>query len=69
MPITQTGNPESVASPGVFVDAKIEYDYPAGLDLHPDSKLHEKLVDMILRHAQESNAVMSRRHSSWMYGV
>lgn len=65
MPIVQQGSIEGQQTAGIFTDGKISYEYPEGLNLHPDSTLHKKLKSKILRMSRESNAVMSRRHDSW----
>lgn len=43
----------------------LEYDYPEGIDLHPNSKLHKRLKNMILERARESANLMSTRFESW----
>lgn len=42
-----------------------EYKYPYGLDLKPGSTLHNKLVTKLIRAADDSFSVMSRRHKVW----
>lgn len=42
-----------------------DYKYPEGLDLRPQSKLHKKIKDEILRRARDSANTMSTRHPSW----
>jgi hypothetical protein len=42
-----------------------DYDYPEGLDLKPGSKMHDKLVDMVMKRAQESSRNMENRYDSW----
>jgi len=44
---------------------KIDYDYPEGLDLSPNSKLHKKLRNFIWERASHSASVMTKRHKSW----
>lgn len=44
-----------------------EYQYPEGLDLHPQSEFHAKLLDRLLGMAQESKSAMSSRYTSWNY--
>lgn len=44
-----------------------DYDYPDGLDLRPDSKLSNRIVDEVLARAREAYDVVSERHSSWLH--
>ena len=41
------------------------YSYPDGLNLHPMSPLHKKIVDEVNERARRSHEAMSNRHSSW----
>lgn len=43
----------------------VSYDYAPGIDLRPDSKLHRKVIDCIVRQAEDSYTQMSKRHSVW----
>lgn len=63
MPIIQQGNIQQRDTPKITKD--FEYEYPDGLDLHPNSDLHKKLKNMILERAQESASHMSQRFDSW----
>jgi len=62
MPSIVIGN---MNSPVGSFDERFEYDYPEGLDLRPDSKLHKKLRDMIQERALNSATKMSGRHGNW----
>lgn len=44
---------------------KYDYKYPMGLDLRPWSKLHMKLIDLLMRRARESAEIISQRFDSW----
>ena len=46
-------------------DLDYEDKYPKGINLHPNSKLHKKLKNMILERARESANLMSTRFESW----
>jgi len=48
-----------------FSDVSYDYEYPDGLDLKPGSKLHDKLRDEVIQRANEANAAVSNRYSSW----
>ena len=41
------------------------YKYPLGMNLKPGSPLHQKILDKVCRMADDSYAVMSKRHSTW----
>jgi hypothetical protein len=41
------------------------YTYPFGLDLKPGSELHNKILQKLIRFADESSSVMSKRWNSW----
>ena len=42
-----------------------DYEYPEGLDLKPGSKVHDDLVEMVMKRAQESRHNMEGRYDSW----
>ena len=42
-----------------------DYDYPEDLDLKPGSKVHDDLVEMVMKRAQESRHNMEHRYASW----
>lgn len=42
-----------------------DYDYPDGLDLKPGKKKHDKLVNLVMKRAQESRHNMENRYKSW----
>lgn len=64
MPVILSGNLPSYEFSS-FMDKDHKYKYPEGLDLRPNSALHRKLRDEILRRALESHEVMSKRFDSW----
>lgn len=43
----------------------VKYDYANGIDLSPNSKLHKKIIDLVVRMSDDSYAQMSKRHSTW----
>lgn len=42
-----------------------DYDYPNGLDLSPDSELHGRLVQEVVRRAREARQALSPRRDAW----
>ena len=42
-----------------------QYNYPRGLDLKPNSKLHEKIKTEVMKRAREASGPMSNRFDSW----
>lgn len=42
-----------------------QYQYPQGLKLRPGTKLHDRLVDLVMRYARDSYTRMSSRHRDW----
>ncbi len=70
MPIFIQGNPQSAIdfwTRTLTNETKVEYRdrYPDGLDLSPESDLHQRIVGAVLEYANESHTYMSRRHDSW----
>jgi len=67
MPTILQGEPgtqmDTPAMRDVMRDA--QYEYPDGLPLKPDSKLHKDLVRELLSRARTSYSHMSKRHTSW----
>jgi hypothetical protein len=63
MPSIRQGSLETKRSTTFTED--FEYEYPDGLDLHPNSKLHKKLKDLILERAREASTHISTRFESW----
>ena len=63
MPATIQGNIQARERPKI--PKTFDYDYPDGLDLHPESKLHGELRDRLYERAQESATLMSHRYDSW----
>ena len=41
------------------------YEYPDGVNLRPDSKLHRKIISRVMSRARASKDAMSSRHSTW----
>lgn len=46
-------------------NTNLGYEYPENLNLRPGTKLHDELVDLVLRYANNSHQHMSSRHDSW----
>ena len=65
MPRILYGNTNGNSQATDFSDVNYDYDYPDGLDLKPGSRLHDKLRDEIIMRANEANAAVSNRYSSW----
>lgn len=63
MPQNQTGNTFISFAGKNFPEYKKLY--PKGLNLHPDSEQHKKLLTYILQAVRESYDVMSGRYSTW----
>ena len=59
MPESQSGGDSSV------VKLNHKYKYPAGLNLHPDSPAHKKLVKLVLDRARYSHNAMSKKYAVW----
>jgi len=55
----------SLESPLPPSQANYEYKYPRDLDLKPGSDTHKKIVDMLIRYANESSNEMKGRYNSW----
>ena len=64
MPILITGSNSSAWEP-VKELPHIDYEYPYDLDFAPQSELHKRIVDRVLRLADESYSVMQNRHPAW----
>ena len=62
MPSIVYGNTQQA---GVSVTTDQHYDYPFELDLSPSSQLHAKILEKLIRMADESYSVMSKRHGTW----
>ena len=43
----------------------LAYAYPNGADLKPGSRLHSEIINKVTRMADDSYAVMSKRHKKW----
>lgn len=48
-----------------FMARQYDYNYPEGLDLHPDSEDHAKLLKFLLDYVRRSYDIVSRRHQDW----
>jgi len=59
--IQGSGNSQS----GLITVRDLGYEYPFGIDLHPRSETHKKILEKLIRYADESYAVMSKRHGVW----
>jgi hypothetical protein len=44
---------------------KIDYRYPRGLDLDPNSELHKKIITEVWMHCNDSSMQMSKRYPYW----
>lgn len=63
MPNIVMGGPQS---PAFFSRGqKIDYKYPRGLDLDPNSELHKKIITEVWRHCSDSSMQMSKRYPYW----
>lgn len=63
MPNILIGGPQS---PIMFNPVnRIDYRYPAGLNLQPGSQLYNKIITEVWRHANDSSMQMSRRYKYW----
>ncbi len=59
-----TGEPSSWKD-DIYKHQKFDYDYPDGLDLHPDSEFHKRIRSMIFERARASRNEISKRFDSW----
>lgn len=48
-----------------FRDYNFKYQYPKNLDLKPGNKLHDDIVDEVIKRARDSASHMSNRFDSW----
>jgi hypothetical protein len=62
MPNIVYGNTNST---GTEVYRDVRYDYVNGINLAPESALHRRIIDLVVRMADDSYAQMSRRHPVW----
>ena len=46
-------------------DVNYDYEYPAELNLRPDTMEHKDIVKRVLEHARASHTHMTRRHGAW----
>lgn len=66
MPHIVRGEPNSSAGlTAEALRADYGYVYPEGLNLHPNSDTHRKLLAKLMRRAQESATEMKKNHASW----
>lgn len=52
-------------TPSVALGERIDYDYPMGLDLQPDSQLHQKVLAKLLNRVRVAHEKLGSRRSSW----
>ena len=52
-------------TPSTDIDVVIDYQYPEGLDLRPDSELHQKVLAKLLNRIRVAYDKMDSRRSSW----
>ena len=45
--------------------SNVSYNYAEGINLAPNSKLHKRIIDLVVRMADDSYAQMSKRHTTW----
>lgn len=64
MPFIVNGDSTRQGGPS-WKDVSYDYQYPNGLDLKPGSKLHTRILNLVMERARSSASVMSTRHSSW----
>jgi len=43
----------------------IQYEYDSRVDIRPDSPLHKRIMDNVVKAAEDSYAQMSNRHTTW----
>lgn len=43
----------------------LNYDYPDGIELHPEREMHGKLLSLVMHNATQSHRVMSRKFPVW----
>ena len=48
-----------------LLEKTFDYDYPVGLDLHPLSETHSKILQMVLDRAHEARQALSGRFDQW----
>lgn len=64
MPAIVQGSPYSSLSTDI-INTDHNYKYPGNLNLRPGSKLHQKIVDEVMKRALDSSGQMVKRHQSW----
>lgn len=47
------------------LDRDLQYKYPMGLDLRPNSEVHKRIINECMKRARESQAKMSKRWPVW----
>ena len=56
---------DSKTTQGLSTGKNFGYVYPLGLDLKPDSTLHNRIIHRIMARAKASRDAMSSRHTTW----
>ena len=64
MPAIVQGSPYSSLSTDI-INTDHNYKYPGNLNLRPGSKLHQKIVDEVMKRALDSSGQMGKRHHMW----
>ena len=49
----------------IVTDRGYDSKYPLGMDIKPGSSLHTKIITEVMRLADSSWEVMSKRHTTW----
>ena len=65
MPIPITDNMGQRTARSVAGSQRYDYDYPDKLKLRPGDPQHDDIVKEVMQRAQDSQNIISRRHSSW----
>ena len=65
MPNVIQGNPDSLLSFGEVPADGYEYEYPEGVDLDPESDMHNFIKNKILQNARASANIMQKSYPSW----
>lgn len=52
-------------APSISIEERIDYSYPMGLNLQPDSELHQKILMKLLNRVRVAYEKMGERRKSW----